>query len=55
MENTIIKIVVGRKLTDEEFRKIGKWLADNVSEVRYMARRIEEITEEDLIKRREWR
>lgn len=31
MENTIIKIVISRKLTDEECEKIGKWLADKCS------------------------
>lgn len=30
MENTIIKIVIGRRLTDEEFDKIREWLADFV-------------------------
>lgn len=55
MENTIMKIVFRRKLTNEEFEKIGKWLADNVPEVRYMARHIEEITEEDLPRQRERR
>ena len=54
MENTIIKIVVRRKLTNEEFDKIQKWLEDNIPEVRYMARRVEEITEEELLEQREW-
>lgn len=54
MENTIIKIVVRRKVSNEEFDKIGKWLVDNVPEIGYMARRVEEITEEELLEQREW-
>ena len=30
MENTIMKIVFGRKLTEEEFDKIAEWLDENI-------------------------
>lgn len=48
MENTIMKIVFGRRLTDEEFDKIGKLLDNNITEDWYAASNIVEVNDGDL-------
>lgn len=48
MENTIMKIVFGRRLTNEEFDKIGELLDNNIMEDWYAASNIVEVDNDDL-------
>lgn len=48
MENTIMKIVFARRLTDEEFDKIGELLDNNITEDWYAVSNIVEVNNDDL-------
>ena len=48
MENTIMEIVFGRKLTEEEFDKIRELLDNNITKDWCATSNIVEVNDEDL-------